>query len=554
MSTDPVAASTAGEVKFSEAISCSVVRWRSSSSADQPATSGSWPSQSGPHGALAADGAHRGRSPTGDAASPRDGPQSTHAPSVPGDAGPARAGARRITVRSPPGARPPDPSRRRASARSRCRPGIARPGRAARAARPHGAGRAGRRRRRRRRQPPAARPRPGTCRRVGSASSAVADGPGPRGSWSPGGSVRDPSPRERAERRGGQHAPGAWWTTPAGRSRRGGMDAVVVRGRVRVRAWPTCTARRPAADLDRAAAEARRRPPLFGPDARRCTELEAARGLMIPVHVYPSSRTPSAVGRLDAERAPGRIGSLGRASPRWPRPTPTPGPHRPSPRGHRRARAQEPDDRVPLPQALHGQHPGRPGRRLHLQLRRDRRRPPACRGPWVFPVSSAEANDHWFLSERAELRRSPAIRLAARPHSPMPGSASTTSRPSTSTRASPVSCRSPRAARHPDRRRRQPPHATGGLTFGGGPGNNYTATGSRRSPGRCGRAPGPSASPPASGGSRPSTPWASTAADLPPTKGETGSPGTTCSPRWTCSRSARWTRRPPARCGSRPTR
>ena len=31
---------------------------------------------------------------------------------------------------------------------------------------------------------------------------------------------------------------------------------------------------------------------------------------------------------------------------------------------------------------------------------------------WVFPVAGADANDHWFLSHREDLRSSPAIRLA----------------------------------------------------------------------------------------------------------------------------------------------
>ena len=31
---------------------------------------------------------------------------------------------------------------------------------------------------------------------------------------------------------------------------------------------------------------------------------------------------------------------------------------------------------------------------------------------WVFPLSGADGNDHWYISNRAELHRSPAIRLA----------------------------------------------------------------------------------------------------------------------------------------------
>src|ERR1700690_4206506 len=37
------------------------------------------------------------------------------------------------------------------------------------------------------------------------------------------------------------------------------------------------------------------------------------------------------------------------------------------------------------------------------------------RDRWVFPLAAAEANDHWFLSERPELSRSPAIRTAGAP-------------------------------------------------------------------------------------------------------------------------------------------
>jgi hypothetical protein len=41
-----------------------------------------------------------------------------------------------------------------------------------------------------------------------------------------------------------------------------------------------------------------------------------------------------------------------------------------------------------------------------------RGRPRGSHRPLDLPVSGAEANDHWFLSERPQLWRSPAIRLA----------------------------------------------------------------------------------------------------------------------------------------------
>ena len=94
---------------------------------------------------------------------------------------------------------------------------------------------------------------------------------------------------------------------------------------------------------------------------------------------------------------------------------------------------------------------------------------------WVFPLSGADANDHWFVSDRPELHRSPAIRLAgAAGDGPGRSRASTTCRPSTCTRASPAWCRSPPrelglAVDDPSR----PLTVTGGLTFSGGPANNY---------------------------------------------------------------------------------
>ena len=41
-----------------------------------------------------------------------------------------------------------------------------------------------------------------------------------------------------------------------------------------------------------------------------------------------------------------------------------------------------------------------------------------ARDRWVFPLSGADADDHWFLSHRADFHSSPAIRLAGvdRPH------------------------------------------------------------------------------------------------------------------------------------------
>ena len=111
---------------------------------------------------------------------------------------------------------------------------------------------------------------------------------------------------------------------------------------------------------------------------------------------------------------------------------------------------------------------------------------------WVFPLAGADANDHWFISHRAELHRSPAIRLAGAAALELAGLGHRRRRRrSTSTRASPSWCRWRRpssgcAVDDPAR----PLTLTGGLTFGGGPGNNYTSHGIARAVGALRAAPG----------------------------------------------------------------
>ncbi|HVX19800.1 MAG TPA: acetyl-CoA acetyltransferase [Acidimicrobiales bacterium] len=97
---------------------------------------------------------------------------------------------------------------------------------------------------------------------------------------------------------------------------------------------------------------------------------------------------------------------------------------------------------------------------------------------WVFPLSGADAVDHWYLSERPDLHRSPAIRLAGRD-----ALASAGIGVDDVDRVDLYSCfpvvvqmaaaELGLATDDADR----PLTVTGGLTFGGGPGNNYTAHG-----------------------------------------------------------------------------
>jgi acetyl-CoA C-acetyltransferase len=96
---------------------------------------------------------------------------------------------------------------------------------------------------------------------------------------------------------------------------------------------------------------------------------------------------------------------------------------------------------------------------------------------WVFPVAAAESSDHWFVSERDELHRSPAIRAngrtafqAAGVH---PGDVRYIDIYSCFPSAVQIAARELALADDPD----VPLTLTGGLTFAGGPGNNYVCHG-----------------------------------------------------------------------------
>jgi acetyl-CoA C-acetyltransferase len=90
------------------------------------------------------------------------------------------------------------------------------------------------------------------------------------------------------------------------------------------------------------------------------------------------------------------------------------------------------------------------------------------RDRWVFPWAGAHGNDHWFVTTREELHRSPAIRLAGEAlghgydhvdlYSCFPSAVQI-------------------AARELGLGLDRPLTVTGGLTFAGGPGNNYATHG-----------------------------------------------------------------------------
>ena len=109
---------------------------------------------------------------------------------------------------------------------------------------------------------------------------------------------------------------------------------------------------------------------------------------------------------------------------------------------------------------------------------------------WVFPLAGADANDHWFISERPELHRSPAIRLAGAAALEQAGLGIDDIAFVDLYSCFPVVVQMAAhelglAVDDPDR----PLTLTGGLTFGGGPGNNYTSHGIARAVGALRSAP-----------------------------------------------------------------
>ena len=113
---------------------------------------------------------------------------------------------------------------------------------------------------------------------------------------------------------------------------------------------------------------------------------------------------------------------------------------------------------------------------------------------WVFPLSGADANDHWFISHRAELHRSPAIRLAGAAALGLAGLDIDDVASIDLYSCFPVVVQMAAAELGlPVDDPARPLTLTGGLTFGGGPGNNYTSHGIARAVGAVRAEPGAAA-------------------------------------------------------------
>jgi len=214
----------------------------------------------------------------------------------------------------------------------------------------------------------------------------------------------------------------------------------------------------------------------FGNPQRGTTDAEEQRGLDLPVHVYPlfENALRARAGRgLDAHRRHiaelwGRFSEVAATNPHaWFR---------------QRRTAEEiatpgPTNRMiayPYPKLLTANMQVDQGAALILCSAAEAEAAGVPRDRWIFPLAGADADDHWFLSHRADFHSSPGIRLAAGAAIALAG-----------TEADRIahldlySC-FPSAVQiaaaeigvaldDPER----PLTVTGGLTFAGGPGNDY---------------------------------------------------------------------------------
>jgi len=235
---------------------------------------------------------------------------------------------------------------------------------------------------------------------------------------------------------------------------------------------------------------------LFGVEKAGATELEMQRGVILPIHAYPlfENALRAANGwTLPEHRA--RIGGL------WSRFSEVAAAN---PHAWIRA-ARTPDEIVtptpanrmvslPYPKLCTANMQVDQGAAFIVCSVAAARAASVPEERWVFPLAGADGNDHWFISERPELHRSPAIRLAGAAALQLAGLEMDAIAFVDLYSCFPAVVQMAAnelglAIDDPGR----PLTLTGGLTFGGGPGNNYTSHGIARAVGALRDAPGSAA-------------------------------------------------------------
>jgi acetyl-CoA C-acetyltransferase len=263
---------------------------------------------------------------------------------------------------------------------------------------------------------------------------------------------------------------------------RGDLGVVLVTGAeaMHTRAAARRDPAKPGVNWSSQPAEGTPPPTPFGTERQGSTDLEISRGVILPIHAYPlfENALRAANGWTLAEHR-ARIGSL------WSRfsQVAASNPDAWIPRAFRPEEITEPspDNRMvsfPYTKLCTANLQVDQGAAYIVCSVEAARAAGVPEERWVFPLAGADAHDHWFISHRPELHRSPAIRLAAGAAFELAGVGPDDLGPIDLYSCFP--CVVQMAAREiglplndPDR----PLTLTGGLTFGGGPGNNYTSHG-----------------------------------------------------------------------------
>jgi acetyl-CoA C-acetyltransferase len=224
-------------------------------------------------------------------------------------------------------------------------------------------------------------------------------------------------------------------------------------------------------------------PTMFGVDKPGATDLEMNRGVLLPIHAYPLFE--NALRAANHWSIPEHIGRIGGLWSRFSQVAAT-NPHAwiRQPRTAEEIITVTPENRMisfPYTKLCTANLQVDQGAGYIVCSVEAARSAGVPEERWVFPQSGADANDHWYISERPELHRSPAIRLAGAAALELAGVGIDDVALIDLYSCFPVVVQMAAselglAVDDPAR----PLTLTGGLTFGGGPGNNYTAHGIAR--------------------------------------------------------------------------
>ena len=221
-------------------------------------------------------------------------------------------------------------------------------------------------------------------------------------------------------------------------------------------------------------------PTMFGVDKAGASDLESNRGVLLPIHAYPllENALRAANGWSLHDHA-ARIGAL------WSRfsqvAADNPYAWIRQPRSADEIVAVTPQNRMisfPYPKLCTANLQVDQGAGYIVCSVEAARSAGVPEERWVFPQSGADANDHWYISQRPELHRSPAIRLTGRAALELAGLDIDDVGLVDLYSCFPVVVQMAAGELGLDLDDpARPLTLTGGLTFAGGPGNNYTAHG-----------------------------------------------------------------------------